>query len=163
MFGNGVGTNGAGGAVDREEVAFAVGLAGDGDGLLVVIHLQGGGAADADLAHLAGDEGGVRGHPAAGGEDALGGDHAAEILGGGLDADEQDFLALLGGDDRGFRVLHLLDRRLRLRTERTIGRARVEAGLTKRVLQPTNRITTRTNRESAHALLSQPLGKLRTC
>ena len=39
------------------------------------------------------------GDTAARGEDALGGDHAAQILGRGLDADEQDFLALGGGRD----------------------------------------------------------------
>lgn len=52
--------------------------------------------AHADLAHLAGDEGGVRGDATAGGGDALGGDHAAEIFRRGFDADEQDLLAFLG-------------------------------------------------------------------
>ena len=56
-----------------------------------------GGAADADLAHLAGNERGVRGDAAAGGEDALGGDHAAKIFRRGLDADEQHSFALGGG------------------------------------------------------------------
>ena len=41
----------------------------------------------------------MRGDPAAGGEDAFGGDHAAEVFRGGLDADEEDLLALLGGHD----------------------------------------------------------------
>ena len=71
----------AGGAIDREVVAFVEELVADLDGLGPVVDLEGGGTADADLAHLAGDEGGVRGHPAAGGEDAFGRDHAAEILG----------------------------------------------------------------------------------
>jgi hypothetical protein len=56
-----------------------------------------GGAADANLAHLAGDERRVRGDTAAGGENALGRDHAAEIFGRGLDADEQHLLALVRG------------------------------------------------------------------
>ena len=41
----------------------------------------------------------MRGHATAGGEDAFGGDHAAEVFRGGLDADEEDLLALLGGHD----------------------------------------------------------------
>ena len=69
------------------------------DGLLVVIDLQRGGAADADLAHLAGDERRVRADAAAGGEDAFGGDHAAQIFGRGFVADEEDLFALLGGVD----------------------------------------------------------------
>ena len=38
----------------------------------------------------------MRGHAAARGEDAFGGDHAAQIFGRRLDADEQHLLALLG-------------------------------------------------------------------
>ena len=86
----------AAGAVDREEVAFLEGLAGDGHGLRLVVDLQRAGAADADLAHLPGDERGVRGDAAFRGQDALGGDHAAQIFGRRFVADEQDFLALLG-------------------------------------------------------------------
>jgi len=70
----------------------------------VVIDVEDGGAANADFAHLTGDEGGVRGHTAAGGDDALGGDHAAEILRGGLDAGEQDFFTLVGGLDAAIGV-----------------------------------------------------------
>ena len=58
---------------------------------------EGRGAADADLAHLAGDERRVRGDAAARGQDALGGDHAAKVLGGRLDADEEGLLAPLLG------------------------------------------------------------------
>ena len=71
----------------------------DGDGLGGVIDLQRAGAADADLAHLPGDERRVRTDAAARGEDAFGGDHAAQIFGRGFDADEQDLLALGGGRD----------------------------------------------------------------
>ena len=72
----------------------------DGDGLGGVVDLQRAGAADADLAHLAGDERGVRADAALGGEDAFGGDHAAQVFGRGLIADEQHLLALGGGGDR---------------------------------------------------------------
>ena len=51
------------------------------------------GAADAGLAHAAGDHRGVRGLAAAGGEDAVGGDHALEVVGVGLPADQHHLLA----------------------------------------------------------------------
>jgi len=91
------GVDGAGGAVDREEVALGEGLSGDRGDLFVVVDVDGGGAADADLAHLAGDEGGVGGDAAAGGDDAFGGDHAAEVLWGGLGSGEENLLAAGGG------------------------------------------------------------------
>ena len=50
-------------------------------------------AGDAALAHAAGDDGRVARHAAAHGEDALGGLHALDVLGGGLEADEHDLLA----------------------------------------------------------------------
>ena len=53
------GVNIAAGAVDREVIAFFEDLAFDRDGALVVVDLDIGRAADANLAHLAGDEGGV--------------------------------------------------------------------------------------------------------
>ena len=86
----------AGGSVDGEEVALVVGLAVHLEGLGVVVDMQGGGAAHADLAHLARHEGGMGRHAAAGGQDAFGRDHAAQILGRGFDADEQDLFALVG-------------------------------------------------------------------
>ena len=87
------GINFAGGAVNGEEVAFLEGLAADGEGLFGVIHLQGAGAADADFAHLAGDQRGVGTDAAARGQNAFGGDHAAQVFGRGFDADEEHFLA----------------------------------------------------------------------
>ena len=48
---------------------------------VVAFFLQSGGATDADLAHLTGDEGGVGGDTTARGENALGSDHAAKIFG----------------------------------------------------------------------------------
>ena len=56
------------------------GLAVDGDRLLRVIDLQRRGAADADLAHLPGDERRVRRDAASRGENAFGRDHAAQIF-----------------------------------------------------------------------------------
>ena len=52
-------------------------------------------ARDAGLAHAARHHRGVAGHAAAGGEDAFGRVHAVDVLGAGLDADEDDLLARL--------------------------------------------------------------------
>ena len=57
-------------------------------------------ADDADLAHLAGDQRRVAGHAALGGEDALGGVHAADVLGAREVAHQQDLLAALGPGHR---------------------------------------------------------------
>ena len=46
----------------------------------------------------------MRAHTAAGGENAFGRDHAAQIFGRGFDADEQNFFTLLGGDHRAISV-----------------------------------------------------------
>ena len=51
------------------------------------------GAADAGLAHAARDHGGVAGHAAARGQDALGGVHAVDVLGRGLDPHQDHGLA----------------------------------------------------------------------
>jgi len=53
--------NGAAGAIDAHVFAFLEDLAGSGDGELFIIDLHTGGTANANLAHLAGDERGVRG------------------------------------------------------------------------------------------------------
>ena len=85
----------AGRAVDRHPVAFLERLAVDRDRARLVVDFDRRRAADAHLAHLPRDERGVRRHAAARGEDAFGGDHAAQIFGRRLDADEQHLLALL--------------------------------------------------------------------
>ena len=86
--------DGATGAIDGEVVfAFGEHLASDGDGLFFIVDLQSGGTADADLAHLAGDECGVGRHTAFGGEDAVSSDHAAKVFGAGFVADEEDAFA----------------------------------------------------------------------
>ena len=54
------------------------------------------GAADAGLAHAAGDDGRVRGLPAAGGQDPVGGDHALEVVGVGFLAHQHDLLTAFG-------------------------------------------------------------------
>ena len=64
------------------------------------------GAGDAGLAHAARDDRRVRGHAAAGRQDALGGVHAVDVLGRGLDAHQHHLVAgrlqrlgLVGGED----------------------------------------------------------------
>ena len=90
--------DGAAGAINGEVVPFFEGLAGDRDGLLVIVDRQCAGTADANLAHLTGDEGRVRGHTALGSEDAFSSDHAAKIFGAGFVADEEHFFtAAFGG------------------------------------------------------------------
>ena len=69
--------------------------------LLLGVDLQLLGAADAGLAHAAGDDGGVRGLAAAAGQHALGGDHPGEVVGVGLPADQDDLLAAVGPLDGG--------------------------------------------------------------
>jgi pyruvate,orthophosphate dikinase len=90
------------GAVDGDHVAFADHdaawcgelLAAGVDGQLV-------GAADAGLAHAAGDHRRVAGLTAAAGENALGGDHAGQVVGVGLAADQDDALAAVRPRHRG--------------------------------------------------------------
>ena len=61
------------------------------------------GAADAGAAHAAGHDGRVRGLAAAAGQDAPGGDHAVQVVGVGLLADQDHVLAALGPLDGGRR------------------------------------------------------------
>ena len=70
-------------------------LAADLDRLGFVVDVEGFAADDAALAPAAGDDGRVGGLAAGRGEDALGGEHAADVLGAGLAADEDDLDALL--------------------------------------------------------------------
>src|SRR5690606_37001715 len=93
------GIDGAGSTIDGEEDSVVVGRAFDGGGPFVVIGLQGSGTADADVTHLTGNESGVGADTTTGGQDTFSGDHAAKIFGRCFDADEEDFFALLGGDD----------------------------------------------------------------
>ena len=94
------------GAVQREVVALAVSLAAQCNAASDVVNLHLRDTADADLAHLARDEGRVAREASARRQDALGGHHAAQIFGRGLQAHEQHLLALLVGLDaaRGVEV-----------------------------------------------------------
>ena len=86
----------AGGAVQGDPVALHIGLASQLELLVLFVHLDLTAAGDAALAHAAGHNGGVRGHAAADGQDALSGLHALDVLGRGLQADQDDLLAPLG-------------------------------------------------------------------
>ena len=90
----------AGRAVDGDLVALVDDDVADRDGLGVGVDLDRRGAGDAGLAEAAGDDGRVARHAAVGGEHALGLEHAVDVVGGRLEADEDDGLAggaLLGG------------------------------------------------------------------
>ena len=63
---------------------------------LTEVHLHRLGAGDAGLAHAARHHRRVRRATATRGEHALGGDHAVHVVRVGLDAHEDDLLALLG-------------------------------------------------------------------
>src|SRR6201999_414027 len=87
----------AGGAVDGDHVTLADhGAVGQTELLAAGVDLELVGTADTGLAHAAGDHGRVAGLAAAAGQDALGGDHALQVVGVGLTADEDDLLALAG-------------------------------------------------------------------
>ena len=62
--------------------------------LSAALILQRLGPDDGGLAPASGDDGGVADEAAAGGEDALGGEHAVDVLGAGFVAHEHDVLAL---------------------------------------------------------------------
>ena len=55
--------------------------------------------ADAGRTHAAGDNGGMARLAAMAGQDALGGDHALQVVGVGLPADQNDLVALGGTRD----------------------------------------------------------------
>ena len=85
----------AAGAVDRDHVALADrDPAGGGEQPGLGVHGEFLGAADAGLAHAAGDHGRVAGLAAAAGQDALGGDHAVQVVRVGLAPDQDHLLAV---------------------------------------------------------------------
>ena len=87
-----------GGAVDGDVVALVVDLACQLELLVLLVHLYLAAAGDAALAHAAGDNCRVAGHTAANGQDALCSLHALDILGAGLETNQNDlFLALVPG------------------------------------------------------------------
>ena len=96
----------AGGAVQTQPVAFAVGLARQNELLVFLVHLDLGAAGDAAAAHAAGNDGSVRGHTAADGEDALCRHHALDVLRRGLQTNQNHLFAsvspglgVLSGED----------------------------------------------------------------
>ena len=81
-------------AVDRDDVALVDLDATPGpESPVLGVHVERFGAADAGLAHAAGDHRRVAGLAAATGQDALGRDHAAQIVRVGLPADQDHLLA----------------------------------------------------------------------
>ena len=87
-------------AVEGDEVAFGHRVAADGRDSPLHVDRQVGTAGDAGLAHPARDERRVRGNATVGGEDALRGDHAVDVVWARLPANEDHVLgpaARLGG------------------------------------------------------------------
>ena len=85
----------AGGAVDAHPVTLVEGAAVDGDDLGVIVDgntVVVAAAGDAAGAHTTGNNGSVAGHTAADGQDALRDLHADDILGAGLQTDQNDLL-----------------------------------------------------------------------
>ena len=87
----------AGLAVDGDGVVGGQDEVTDGDGAGGFVDNEGLGTTHAGLAHAAGDDGSVRGLTAARGKDALGGDHAGQVVGVGLAAHEDGLDAFAGG------------------------------------------------------------------
>ena len=81
-------------AVDGERVALFHRDTAGGHGLRAIIDAQRAGAGDAGLAHATRHHRGMRGHAAAGGEDSFRGVHAVDVLGRGLDADQDHLMPL---------------------------------------------------------------------
>ena len=96
----------AGGAVEGDPVTLFVDLAAQLKLPVGFVHLNGAAAGDAAGTHTTGHNGGVGGHTAANRQDAAGKVHALDVLRRGLQADQNDFLALvhpgdhvIGGED----------------------------------------------------------------
>ena len=91
----------AGGAVDGDPVAFFEGLAGELKLLVCLVHLDCAAAGDAAGAHAAGNDSRVGGHAAANGQNALCVVHALDVLGAGLQTDQDDLMTSLCPVGRG--------------------------------------------------------------
>ncbi len=83
----------AGRAVQTHPVALVIGLAGQGELLVGLVHVDRTAAGDAALAHAARHNSRVGGHTAADGQDALGGLHSLDVLGRGLQTNQNHLLA----------------------------------------------------------------------
>ena len=88
----------AGRTVDGDPVTLVIGLASQGELLVLLIHLDGAAAGHAAAAHAAGNNRCMAGHAAAHSQNTLGCLHAFNILRAGLQTDQNDFfLALIPG------------------------------------------------------------------
>ena len=92
--GHGLAVDVARGAVDGDPVALVVGLAGKREAFFVVIYDDIAAAGHAAGTHTAGHNGRVAGHAAAHRQDALRHGHAFDVLGAGLQTDQNDLLHL---------------------------------------------------------------------
>ena len=91
------GDDAAGGSVEGDPVAVAIGVSLDAQLLVRLVDDAVSRAGHAALAHAAGDDGGVRCHAAARGENAGCDLHAGDVLRRGFAADEDDVLECSGG------------------------------------------------------------------
>ncbi len=96
LEGEGGGEDLAGSPIERHLVALPEDLAADLDRLGLVVYVEAVAADDATLAPAAGDDRRVGGLAAGRGEDALRGEHSADVFGARLAADEDDLDSLLG-------------------------------------------------------------------
>ena len=89
------------GAVDGDDIALAqhAVAALDAHDLLCRVNVEALNAANAGRTHAAGDNGGMARLATVAGQDALGGDHALQVVGVGLPADQNDLVALGGTRD----------------------------------------------------------------
>ena len=89
------------GAVDGDDIAFVQHTiaAFDAYDLLSRVNVEALDAADAGCAHTASDNGGMARLATVAGQDALGGNHALQIVGVGLPANQNDLAALVGARD----------------------------------------------------------------
>ena len=83
-----------GGTIERDPVAFLVGLSAHFDGLGHIVDLDFAGAGNAALAHAACNHSCVGSHAAAHSQDTLSHGHTAKVLGRCFDADKDDFAFL---------------------------------------------------------------------
>jgi hypothetical protein len=89
--------------------------------LALVVDGEAAGAGYAGPAHAPGDDGGVAGHAASGGEDALGGVHPVDVFGTGLGADQDHLVAALGPILGSVGVEHRLARGCARRGRKALG------------------------------------------
>ena len=87
--------NVAGAAIQRHNIAFTIGLTGQGEALVLFVHLDIAATRDAAGTHAAGHNSRMAGLTTANGEDTLAVLHAFDIFGAGLETYQNDLFALL--------------------------------------------------------------------